>query len=35
MTNVRTPICDLLNIEYPIFQAGMGWVARADLAAAV
>ena len=35
MSALRTPICDLLNIEYPVFQAGMGWVARADLAAAV
>lgn len=32
---LRTPICELLNIDVPIFQAGMGWVARADLAAAV
>ena len=35
MSVLRTPICDLLNIDYPVFQAGMGWVARADLAAAV
>ena len=35
MTALRTPICDLLNIDYPVFQAGMGWVARADLVAAV
>lgn len=35
MSSLQTPICDLLKIEYPIFQAGMGWVARADLAAAV
>lgn len=35
MSRLRTPICELLGIEYPIFQAGMGWVARADLAAAV
>ena len=35
MSSLRTPICDLLGIEYPVFQAGMGWVARADLAAAV
>jgi len=32
---LRTPICERLGIEYPVFQAGMGWVARADLAAAV
>ncbi|MDP6692317.1 MAG: nitronate monooxygenase family protein [Alphaproteobacteria bacterium] len=35
MSMLRTPICDLLQIEHPVFQAGMGWVARADLAAAV
>jgi enoyl-[acyl-carrier protein] reductase II len=35
MSAFRTPICDLLDIQYPIFQAGMGWIARADLAAAV
>jgi enoyl-[acyl-carrier protein] reductase II len=32
---LHTPICEWLGIEYPVFQAGMGWVARADLAAAV
>ena len=32
---IRTPICEGLGIEHPVFQAGMGWVARADLAAAV
>ena len=37
MTNgkLHTPICERLGIEYPVFQAGMGWVARAELAAAV
>ena len=35
MSLLRTPICRRLNIDYPVFQAGMGWVARADLAAAV
>ena len=35
MARIRTPICERLGIEYPVFQAGMGWVARADLAAAV
>lgn len=34
-TKLGTPICERLGIDYPIFQAGMGWVARADLAAAV
>lgn len=28
-------ICELLNIEYPIIQGGMAWVATAELAAAV
>src|SRR3989304_2123280 len=33
--SLHTPLCDLLGIRYPICQAGMGFVARADLAAAV
>lgn len=32
---IRTPLCDLLGIEYPIISAGMGVVAGATLAAAV
>jgi len=32
---IRTPICDLLKIQYPIFLAGMGGVAYADVCAAV
>src|SRR5207249_9955423 len=32
---LRTPLCDLLGITYPICQAGMGHVARSALAAAV
>ncbi len=32
---LRTPVCDLLQIEYPIVQGGMAWVADAGLAAAV
>ncbi len=32
---LKTPICARLGIEYPVFQAGMGFVARGDLAAAV
>ena len=32
---IRTPICDLLGIEYPILLAGMGGVAYGELAAAV
>jgi enoyl-[acyl-carrier protein] reductase II len=32
---LHTPICDRLNIRYPVLQAGMGFVAHAELAAAV
>ena len=32
---LRTPICDLLGIEYPIFAAGMGGVNMAPLTGAV
>ena len=32
---LRTPICDLLEIEYPVVLAGMGGVASAELVAAV
>ena len=32
---IKTPLCDLLGIEYPIFQGGMAWVSEAHLAAAV
>ena len=32
---IRTPICDLAGIEYPIFQGGMAWISDAKLAAAV
>ncbi len=31
----KTEICDILNIEYPIIQGGMAWVATAELAGAV
>jgi enoyl-[acyl-carrier protein] reductase II len=31
----RTRLCDLLDIEYPIIQGGMVWIAGAELAAAV
>lgn len=34
-TILRTPICHRLGISYPVFQAGMGFVAHAELAAAV
>ncbi len=32
---IKTPICDLIGIKYPIFQGGMAWIADAELAAAV
>lgn len=32
---MKTDLCKLLNIEYPIIQGGMAWVATAELAAAV
>lgn len=32
---MKTSICDLLKIEYPIIQGGMAWVAESNLAAAV
>ena len=32
---VRTLICDLIGINFPIFQGGMAWVSNAALAAAV
>ena len=33
--SLRTPICDLFEIEHPVFLAGMGNVALADVCAAV
>ena len=33
--SIRTPICDLFGIDVPIFLAGMGGVAYADVCAAV
>ena len=32
---IKSRICELLGIKYPIFQGGMAWVADASLAAAV
>ncbi|MGM9565490.1 enoyl-[acyl-carrier-protein] reductase FabK [Evtepia sp.] len=32
---IRTPLCDLVGIEYPVFQGGMAWIADGKLAAAV
>jgi len=34
-TTLHTPLCDLLGIRYPICQAGMAFVARSALTAAV
>jgi enoyl-[acyl-carrier protein] reductase II len=32
---IKTSLCDMLYIKYPVVQGGMAWVADADLAAAV
>ena len=32
---IKTRITEMLGIEYPIVQAPMGWIARAQLASAV
>lgn len=32
---IRTDLCQLLGIKYPLLQGGMAWVATAELAAAV
>lgn len=32
---IRSRICEMLGIKYPVFQGGMAWVADASLAAAV
>lgn len=32
---IKTQLCDLIGIEYPIFQGGMAWTATGELAAAV
>lgn len=32
---IKSPLCEMIGIEYPIFQGGMAWVADADLAASV
>jgi len=34
-SRLSTPISDMLGIDYPIVQAPMGWIARAQLASAV
>lgn len=32
---IQSPICQMLGIEYPLFQGGMAWIADGRLAAAV
>ena len=32
---IKTVLCDLLDLKYPVFQGGMAWVADGKLAAAV
>ncbi len=32
---LKSAICDMLGIEYPVFQGGMAWIADGKLAAAV
>ena len=32
---IKSPICELLGIKYPVIQGGMAWIANAKLAAAV
>jgi len=32
---IKTKICELIGIDYPIFQGGMAWVATGELVAAV
>jgi NAD(P)H-dependent flavin oxidoreductase YrpB (nitropropane dioxygenase family) len=34
MSSLKTPLTELVGIEYPVVQTGMGWVAGARLAAA-
>ena len=35
MTMIKSAICEMLGIEYPVFQGGMAWIADGRLAAAV
>ena len=32
---IKSAICEMLGIRYPIFQGGMAWIADGKLAAAV
>ncbi len=34
MTRPRTPLTELVGVEHPVVQTGMGWVAGARLEAA-
>ena len=34
-TLIKTPLCNLLDIEFPIIQGGMAWIATGELAGAV
>jgi enoyl-[acyl-carrier protein] reductase II len=32
---IKSPICDMLGIKYPVFQGGMAWASNYELASAV
>ena len=32
---IRSAVCEMLDIKYPVFQGGMAWIADGELAAAV
>ena len=34
LARLRTPLCELLDVDYPIIQTGMGWVAGPKLVSA-
>jgi NAD(P)H-dependent flavin oxidoreductase YrpB (nitropropane dioxygenase family) len=34
VTELRTPVCDLFGVRYPVVQTGMGWVSDPGLTAA-
>ena len=34
-TMIKSKLCELLGIQYPVFQGGMAWIADGKLAAAV
>lgn len=35
MKTIKTELCELIGIKYPIFQGGMAWISNAELASAV